>query len=83
MSRGYDFFSLTKEKFCKVLLSVPVLYSIGTIKTKEGGFGVEDSQIIELYWQKNTDAIKETDIKYGAYCFAVANNILQNKEKRE
>ena len=49
----------------------------------EGGLGVEDSQIIELYWQKNTDAIKETDIKYGAYCFTVANNILQNKEDSE
>ena len=28
---------------------------------------MEDSQIIELYWQKNTDAISETANKYGAY----------------
>lgn len=28
---------------------------------------MEDSQIIELYWQKNADAISETSSKYGAY----------------
>lgn len=44
---------------------------------------MEDSRIVELYWQKNTDAIKETDRKYGAYCFTVANNILHNKEDSE
>jgi hypothetical protein len=44
---------------------------------------VEDSRIVELYWQKNADAIKETDSKYGAYCFAIADNILHNKEDSE
>ena len=34
---------------------------------------MEDSRIVELYWQKNEDAIKETNGKYGAYCFAIAN----------
>ena len=28
---------------------------------------MEDSRIVELYWQKNADAIKETDSKYGAW----------------
>lgn len=37
---------------------------------------MEDSRIVELYWQKNADAIKETDSKYGAYCFAIADNIV-------
>ncbi len=41
---------------------------------------MEDSRIVELYWQRNEDAIKETDGKYGAYCFAIANNILHSKE---
>ena len=41
---------------------------------------VEDHRIIELYWQKNEDAIKETDRKYGTYCFAIANNILRSTE---
>ena len=44
---------------------------------------MEDSRIVELYWQKNADAIKETDSKYGAYCFAIADKILHNKEDSE
>ncbi len=44
---------------------------------------MEDSLIIELYWQKDADAIKETDRKYGAYCFAIADHILHNKEDSE
>ena len=44
---------------------------------------MEDSRIVELYWQKNPDAIKETDKKYGAYCFAVADHILRSKEDSE
>ena len=44
---------------------------------------MEDHQIIELYWQKNADAISETAGKYGAYCFAIAENILHNAEDSE
>jgi len=44
---------------------------------------MEDHQIVELYFQRNTDAIKETDSKYGSYCFAIADNILHNKEDSE
>ena len=44
---------------------------------------MEDSRIVELYWQKNADAIKATDSKYGAYCFTIADNILRNKEDSE
>ena len=44
---------------------------------------MEDSQIIELYWQKNADAISETARKYGAYCFAIAENILHSTEDSE
>jgi RNA polymerase sigma-70 factor (ECF subfamily) len=44
---------------------------------------VEDGKIVELYWQKNENAIKETNRKYGAYCFAIADNILHNKEDSE
>ncbi len=39
-----------------------------------------DSAIIEMYWQRNENAIEETNQKYGNYCFAIANNILSNKE---
>ena len=44
---------------------------------------MEDNQIVELYWQKNTDAISETANKYGTYCFTVADNILHNFEDSE
>lgn len=44
---------------------------------------MDDSRIIELYWQKNAAAVTETDHKYGAYCFSIANNILHNKEDAE
>lgn len=44
---------------------------------------MDDSRIVELYCQRNADAVKETDNKYGAYCFAIADNILHNKEDSE
>ena len=44
---------------------------------------MEDSRIIELYWQRNPNAIAETEQKYGAYCFRVADNILKNREDSE
>ena len=42
---------------------------------------MEDYQIIELYFKRNADAIKETDSKYGSYCFTIAENILHNKQQ--
>ena len=44
---------------------------------------MEDSRIIDLYWQRNPDAITETNDKYGDYCFNVADNILKNHEDAE
>ena len=44
---------------------------------------MEDSQIVELYWQKNENAISETAKKYGAYCFTIAENILHSTEDSE
>ena len=41
---------------------------------------MKDTEIIELYQKRNEAAIAESDKKYGAYCFTVANNILANKE---
>ena len=37
-----------------------------------------DLQIIELYWNRDQGAISQSDSKYGAYCFAVANQILSD-----
>ena len=44
---------------------------------------MEDHQIVELYWQKNADALSETSSKYGPYCFAIADRILNNTEDSE
>lgn len=37
---------------------------------------MDDLMIIELYFERNEKAIRETDIKYGRLCFSVAINIL-------
>ena len=39
--------------------------------------------ILDLYWTRAESAINETAKKYGNYCFAIANNILQNSEDAE
>lgn len=44
---------------------------------------MEDSQIIDLYFMRKEEAIKETDSKYGSYCFSIAENILHNAEDSE
>lgn len=41
---------------------------------------MEDAQIIDLYFDRNENAIKETDIKYGTYCHGIAMNILHSPE---
>lgn len=44
---------------------------------------MEDSQIMELYWQRSADAIAQTAGKYGAYCLAIAEHILRSAEDSE
>ena len=44
---------------------------------------MEDTKIIQLYWDRNQQAISETAIKYGAYCTSIARNILGNHEDAE
>ncbi|MBR0087193.1 MAG: RNA polymerase sigma factor [Lachnospiraceae bacterium] len=39
-----------------------------------------DEQIIDLYWQRNEEAVQETDKKYGNYLSAIAFNILADRE---
>lgn len=41
---------------------------------------MEDNKIIELYWQRDESAIKESRLKYGPYCGAIAKNILHSEE---
>lgn len=44
---------------------------------------MDDLQIIELYFERDETAIKETANKYGGLCFSVANNILSSREDSE
>ena len=44
---------------------------------------MEDRQIIELYFDRNEQAIAETQKKYGAYCHTVAIGILTSREDAE
>ena len=37
---------------------------------------MDDDKIIELYWNRDERAIRETEDKYGRYCYTVAYNIL-------
>ena len=44
---------------------------------------MDDSKIIELYFERDDRAIKETQIKYGNLCHRIAYNILNNYEDSE
>ncbi len=44
---------------------------------------MEDSQIVDLYWQRSDRAIAETEAKYGRCCRSIANNILRSTEDTE
>ena len=44
---------------------------------------MEDTQIIQLYWSRDPQAIAQSKDKYGAYCFCVAQNILDSPEDAE
>lgn len=44
---------------------------------------MEESRIVELYWQKNSEAIVASEEKYGEYCRTIAENILHNREDAE
>ena len=39
---------------------------------------MSDEQIVELYWQRDEQAIKETDIKYKSFLLSVALNIVHD-----
>ena len=44
---------------------------------------LDDLSIIELYFARDEQAIKETDAKYGRLCHSIAYNILNNNEDSE
>lgn len=44
---------------------------------------MEDHSIIQLYWDRNDQAIQATAEQYGHYCKSIAKNILNSEEDAE
>ena len=44
---------------------------------------MEDSKIIELYWNRDEAALSEASQKYGKYCHSISFCILKNQEDSE
>lgn len=44
---------------------------------------MDDNKIIGLYWQRNQDAISESQNKYGGFCSRIAYNILGDRMDTE
>ena len=44
---------------------------------------MDDERIVELFWQRDEDAITQLNAKYGAFCYTVAFNVLSVREDAE
>lgn len=44
---------------------------------------MDDSTIVQMYWDRNEKAIAATSEKYGSYCLSIAGSILGNQEDAE
>ena len=44
---------------------------------------MEDTDIIELYWSRSQEAIRETKKKYDKLCSHIAEHILHSREDTE
>lgn len=44
---------------------------------------MEDTQIIDLFFSRDQQAIQQTEIKYGRLCYHIAWNILSSREDAE
>jgi RNA polymerase sigma-70 factor (ECF subfamily) len=57
---------------------------VGTLHTEvlsnASGRTHGDAEIVEMYWNRNESAIRETEKKYGAYLMKIAQNILADLE---
>lgn len=52
-------------------------------RQKERPSVLSDEKIVELYWKRDEQAIKETDIKYKNFLLSVANNIVHDSRDSE
>lgn len=44
---------------------------------------MDDRQIVDLYWQRDDAAVRETELKYGPFCRGLAYNVLSSHEDAE
>ena len=44
---------------------------------------IEDEKIIELFFERSEQSIRELDIKYGKVCRKLSNNIVNNRQDAE
>ena len=44
---------------------------------------MDDKSIVDLYFNRDEEAITQTDKKYGRFCYSIAYNILTNQEDAE
>ena len=44
---------------------------------------MKDERIVELFWERDENAIRETEKKYGDFCHYLAKNYLSSREDRE
>ena len=44
---------------------------------------MNDEEIIALYFARDEEALTQTDKKYGAYCYTLANRILNSPPDAE
>ncbi len=58
-------------------------FTIKVVYIGERRICMDDNGIIQLYWDRNDQAIIATSEKYGHYCKAIARNILNNEEDAE
>lgn len=40
---------------------------------------MDDQYIIDLFWNREPEAIRLADLSYGTYCFSIANHILNDR----
>lgn len=44
---------------------------------------MDDKRIVELYFERSENAVAQTAMKYGGYCYSIAYNILYSNEDAE
>ncbi len=59
------------------------MFILSLITEGEGVERLDDKKIVCMFLQRDESALREVSKKYGAYCTAIAHNILHNNEDAE